>query len=292
MASSSLRFEDRLEGDANFSAWKERVAIVLMANSLWELVENEIQVPSDPRQAAECNLKDVKARGIILDAVKDHIIPHISGKHTAHQMWSALMNLYQSNNENRKMVLRKKLRNIRMNKSESVASYFTRIKQVHNELSAVGEAVDESEIVKIALNGCTKQWDTFVTCIFAREKLPDWTRLWVDFTQKEIRESLISGGQHRDGGGDEELALAGQAEKSKGKSKQNQSGGGSSQGEGEKKDMSKVKCFTCHKYGHYFGQCPNKKKGKRKTSTTASTQMDELSEKFEEFALVSCLSAP
>ena len=27
-----------------------------------------------------------------------------------------------------------------------------------------------------------------------------------------------------------------------------------------KKDMSKVKCFACHKFAHYAGQCPNKKK--------------------------------
>jgi hypothetical protein len=127
MASSSLRFEDRLEGAANFSPWKERITLVLMGNGLWDFAEKEIQVPSDPTQATQHNLKDVKARGIILDVVKDHIIPHITGKNTTHKMWTTLIKLYQSDNQNRKMVLREKLSSIKMNRSETVASYFTRI---------------------------------------------------------------------------------------------------------------------------------------------------------------------
>jgi hypothetical protein len=30
----------------------------------------------------------------------------------------------------------------------------------------------------------------------------------------------------------------------------------------KKKDMSKVRCFACHKTGHYASQCLNKKKKK------------------------------
>jgi hypothetical protein len=32
-----------------------------------------------------------------------------------------------------------------------------------------------------------------------------------------------------------------------------------------KKDLSKIKCFACHKYGHYASQCPEKK-GQGKTN--------------------------
>jgi len=33
---------------------------------------------------------DVRARLIILDGVRDALIPHLSGKNTAHEMWMAL----------------------------------------------------------------------------------------------------------------------------------------------------------------------------------------------------------
>jgi hypothetical protein len=49
-----------------------------MGNVLWGFAEKEIQVASDPTQETQHNMKDVKDRGIILDVVKDHIIPHIT----------------------------------------------------------------------------------------------------------------------------------------------------------------------------------------------------------------------
>jgi hypothetical protein len=56
-------------------------------------------------------------------------------------------------------------------------------------------------------------------------------------------------------------------------------------GEG-KTDMRKVKRFACHKFGHYAGQCPNKKK----KQTTASAEVEEFSTKFDrEFSLIVCL---
>ena len=51
--------------------------------------------------------------------------------------------------------------------------------------------------------------------------------------------------------------------------------------------MSKVKCFACHKFGHYVVQCPNKKK----KQVVAFADMEEFASKFDkEFSLVTCLA--
>jgi hypothetical protein len=100
-----------------------------------------------------------------------------------------------------------------------------------------------------------------VKCVVGREKLPDWTRLWDDFTQEEIREG--SQEKAEDGLDEQNVSLLG---KSKDK----------------KKDMSKVKCF-----GHYASQCPNKKNKKQEPEVSASTKVVEFAEKFEmEFSLM------
>ena len=88
-----------------------------------------------------------------MDAVKDHVIPHISGKDHAHEMWSALTRLFQSTNENRNMVLREKLKNIKMVKGEACMAYLTRISQVRDELAAVGVAITGPKLVQTTLNG-------------------------------------------------------------------------------------------------------------------------------------------
>lgn len=80
---SGLRVEDRLDGAANFCPWKARIVLLLQENELWDVVENTptvkvvIPIAIDLVALAAFNKKDIKARRTILDAVKDHIIPHI-----------------------------------------------------------------------------------------------------------------------------------------------------------------------------------------------------------------------
>jgi hypothetical protein len=57
---------------------------------------------------------------------------------------------------------------------------------------------------------------------------------------------------------DENVALASQAKK--GKFKKFSSGESTSQDD-KKKDLSRVKCYACRKFGHYAGQCLNNKGG-------------------------------
>jgi hypothetical protein len=111
-----------------------------------------------------------------------------------------------------------------------------------------------------------------VKCVVGREKLPNWSRLWDDFTWEEIREGSQSRDQERAkcGANEKDIALVG---KSKNK----------------KKDMSKVKYFACHKIGHYASQCPNKKKKKQEPEVSASVEVVEFTEKFEkELSLMIC----
>jgi hypothetical protein len=71
-------------------------------------------------------------------------------------------------------------------------------------------------------------------------------------------------------GDDEEYVAL--TKKGKGRAKKSSSGGTTSKGE-KKRDMSKVKCFACHKLGHYASLCPNMMK---KPQVAASAEVDEL----------------
>jgi hypothetical protein len=61
---------------------------------------------------------------------------------------------------------------------------------------------------------------------------------------------------------DDNFSLANHARK--GKFKKIANGELTAQDGKKKKEMSKVKFFACHKFGHYVGKCPHKKKGRRK----------------------------
>jgi hypothetical protein len=49
-----------------------------------------------------------------------------------------------------------------MSKSDTVASYLMRITQIRDQLAAIGEAVDDTELVNVALNGFPGSWEPFV----------------------------------------------------------------------------------------------------------------------------------
>jgi hypothetical protein len=66
------------------------------------------------------------------------------------------------------MVLREKLKSIKMTKAENVVTYLTRLTQVRDELGVVGEAIVDSDLVRTALNGVSKQWVVFVEGIVDR----------------------------------------------------------------------------------------------------------------------------
>jgi hypothetical protein len=98
-------------------------------------------------------------------------------------------------------------------------------------------------------------------------------------------------------GSDENLALFGQTNKDRGK------GINKVKGKSEElssqpgnKDLSKIKCFICHKHDHYESQFLKKKKGKgkqqqKKVATSAKNKVNEFSTKFEkDFSTISFFS--
>ena len=89
--------------------------------------------------------------------MKDHLIPHLAEKKTTKEMWDALKNLFEAKNENQKMALKAKLHDTKMGKEESVSSYLTWVAQVKYELDVVGEVILDSQLVRIALKGFTKE---------------------------------------------------------------------------------------------------------------------------------------
>ena len=122
-----------MDGETNFIPLKSNIVLILQENELSDDIINTtqeklVQLPASTNATTleSFNKKDIKEKRIILDAVKDHVIPHMTGKDRAYQMWDALTNLYQSFKENWKMVLREKMKSIKITKSESVASYLTR----------------------------------------------------------------------------------------------------------------------------------------------------------------------
>jgi hypothetical protein len=72
-----------------------------------------------------------------------------------------------------------------MSKSNTVASYLMRITHIRDRLVAIGEEVDDTKLVNVALNGFPGSWEPFVQGICARQKLPPFDSMWIDCIEEE-----------------------------------------------------------------------------------------------------------
>ena len=183
----STKLEDKLEGIENFLAWNYKIGLILKENGLEKYIKNEV-TETEEAEAKEKHEQDlIKAMWIIGDSIKDHLIPQVSSKKTPKKMYDALSRMYEGNNINRNMNLRNQLKGTKMRKGESVQDYFTRISEIKEKLSAIGDTLDEDELVMIALNGLTRPWDSFIQTLCARKETMKFDIVWEDCIQEEAR---------------------------------------------------------------------------------------------------------
>ena len=101
------KLEDKLEGVDNFRAWKYRISLVLEENELDTYTSGEVLVPEGDEAKALHKKNLIKAKMIISDSIKDHLITQVSSLKTPKEMFDSLTKLFEGKNINRKMTLTK-----------------------------------------------------------------------------------------------------------------------------------------------------------------------------------------
>ena len=102
----STKLDEKLEGVDNFRAWKYRVMLILEEHDLEGFIEVDIPEPEGDESKAKHKKNLIKAKRIIADSIKDHLIPHVSSLRTPKEVFDALSRLYEGKNINQKMTLR------------------------------------------------------------------------------------------------------------------------------------------------------------------------------------------
>ena len=94
MAASGLRDQDRLDGVSNFVIWKARILAALDEHRIKDYALREVVVSDDVDPLKKYEEAQSKAKHLIMDGIKDHVIPHIAEKNTTREMWTALTTMY------------------------------------------------------------------------------------------------------------------------------------------------------------------------------------------------------
>ncbi|MCY6488073.1 hypothetical protein, partial [Actinobacillus pleuropneumoniae] len=75
--------------------WKATISCLLDEYDLKAYIDNVVAIPTDADQMKTYKKEMAKAKRLILDGVRDHVVSHIADKDTARQRWEALATLYQ-----------------------------------------------------------------------------------------------------------------------------------------------------------------------------------------------------
>ena len=125
------------------------------------------------------------------------------------------------------------------------------------------------------LNGLPRTWDSFIQGICARKKLVKFNILWEECSQEE---AWIVAQEEKMGSEDQALIV----HSKKTKIISHHSRGNHFSKNKSRKDMSRIKCYTCDEVGQFARDCPkrqNKKKSNKRRHHAHAPEYDEPSKR-------------
>ena len=132
------------------------------------------------------------------------------------------------------------------------------------------------------LNGLPRSWDSFIQGICARKKLVKFNRLWEECSQEE---SKIAAREEKMRSEDKALIV----HSKKPRRSSHHPRGKSFHKDNSRKDLSRIRCYTCDEKEHYARECPrnkivsHKKKGNKRKHHDHATEVDEPSTKITRY---------
>ena len=90
-------------------------------------VKEVVAKPEEDEAKTKFRKNMIRENRSIVDSIKDHLILCVSSLDTLKEMLESLTRLFEEKNINQNMTLGILLKNVKMKKSETIHSYFTRV---------------------------------------------------------------------------------------------------------------------------------------------------------------------
>jgi len=216
----------------NFSVWKFRIQMVLKARKLWKYVETP-NLSLDAKQQEQ----EQEAFSQIALTVSDGVIGHIRNCKTAHEAWVKICSVFEQKGLASQIFLRRKLVNMKFNESETMQSHINKVRELADQLDAIGDPVKDRDLAIIMLCSLPEQYNPLIISLESRS--PE------DITFDVVTGRLLAEEERQKESGllkldSDHLALySGKRDKYRGK-------------------MQSKLCTFCHRSGHTVETCWDK----------------------------------
>ena len=107
----------------NYHAWKMTLDLTLEEHEVLDYVQGKVvEPPSNAPTVAKTKYRkgEVKAKKILIDSIQNNLVSYISDLGTYKDMYDKLIGMLKVNNANQILLLKNKLKDIKMDKGESI----------------------------------------------------------------------------------------------------------------------------------------------------------------------------
>ncbi|XP_060974068.1 uncharacterized protein LOC133039239 [Cannabis sativa] len=160
----------------NYDFWSIKMRTRFRSQNLWKIIEEGITIPEDITSLSEDKKKalgdnqqkDSHALYCLQQAMVDNLFPRIMSAATTKEAWDTLQEEFQGTvkvHAVRLQKLRRDFENLKMKDNETAKDYYSRIKEIVNQMVAYGEIISDKNIVQKILISCTEKYDSIVSVI-------------------------------------------------------------------------------------------------------------------------------
>ena len=256
---------DRFDG-TDYGFWRMQIEDYLYGKELHAPLLGS--KPADMKDE-DWTLLDRKALSVIRLSLSRNVAFHTAKAKSTCEALKILSNLYEKPSASNKVHLMRRLFNLKMVESATVAAHLNEFNTITTQLSSVEIEFDDEVKALILLSSLPESWDAVVTAVSAscgKEKLKlDSVRDLV--LSEEIRRKQTG----TPSGSALNTEIRGRSD-SRGRNRGRSKSRNRNQG---KKDYSRVVCWNCDKSGHFQNQCKAPKKEKKEKKSQESANVAE-----------------
>lgn len=189
--------------DGHYDFWSMTMENFLRSRELWSLVEEGIPVvavgtptsEAQRRGVEEANLKDLKVKNFLFQAIDREFLETILDKSTSKVIWESMRKKYQGSTKVKRaqlQALRREFELLIMKEGEKIDTFLGRTLSVVNKMKTNGEVMEQSIIVAKILRSLPMRFN-YVVCSI--EESNDLSTLSID----ELHGSLLVHEQRMNG---------------------------------------------------------------------------------------------
>ena len=234
----------------DFNIWKVRMEALLITLGLSKAIEpttkkkgNEGSSSKSPELAVKINKK---ARSTVILSLSDSVIREVAKERTVAELWAKLKNLYMTKSLANSLYIKKRMFSLKMVEGSSFEEHIDEFNKVCGTLETIDESLNDECKALLLISSLPQSYSNYALMYGKKTLSLDEVKAALNTTCLQEKQVNVQSG--------EGLTVRGRNDINDGKKKK--------QRKGKNKNKS-LKCFQCHKEGHFKKDCLEKKQKKK-----------------------------